>query len=1069
MNGGSVVSNICVDKLVGNNYSYWKLCMEAYLQGQDLWDLIASDEVVIPADNPQNAELRQKWKIKCGKALFALRTPISKEYIEHVHDLKSPKQLWETLEILFTQKNTMRLQFLENELTGMIQGWAKQPSIIELENLLSNQEALVKQMTNNSLSKVEDALHIDYQRKKNFSSKHNDSEQTRIEGQSKGNSKACYRCGKPGHIRCHIQRNCRVNLNEEGANVTHENNESEWERCLFIEDIDQPVNVTSVVHRPMHLQTNALTDVNVVIDFNKEWIVDSGCSHHATGNASLLSDVRPHCGKRTIVTADNSLHPVVREGIFNVIENSSIDEGLSLKDVYHVPGLKKNLASVSQITDSGRYVLFGPNNVQILSNVKHIEADILFTGKRKESLYVLSANDAYVKKTGQNASAALWHARLGHIGYQLLQKISSQKLLDGIPIFKDFHHDMVYFMGPTKTPSYSGLQYVMIFVDDFLRFTWVYFLEHKSEAFSKFIQFKQLVEKEFELKIKCLRTDNGGECVQNPTAKRGAERKLAHLTSMCLSWLHTKKFPRELWAAAIQSACYVINRLPPWPGKESSPFEKIYHQKPNVSNFRVFGSVCYVHVTKNNRSKPEPRARRCIFVGYDTCRKGWRCMDPKTKKIIVSRDVVFNEVSSYESDVKEGKRTDILAPLFDNAASNERDEPMIRKSSRQRKQPDYLADYEVQLNHCSVLTCFLMADSCENEPRSYNETKEEISALNKNCTWELVPKPKNADVVTCKWVYKLKKKVDGTVDKHKARLVARGFSQQYGLDYDETFSPIAKMPHGFISKEFPNHVCRLKKALYGLKQAPRAWYGKIAQYLDFCGFKSSSADPSLFVKKTSTICTMLLLYVDDMIITGDNSIETTRLRDDLSIHFEMKSLAEASCFLGLEVEESNGYFVSQKGYAAGLLNRFGMGESKAMTTPMESCLKLTKDEGRPLKDATLFRQLVGSLFYLTITRPDIAYSVGVISQLMEKPCEGHLIAAKRILRYIKGTLHFGLMYKQHIPFSLNGFAIAAISWCSKKQTIVALSSCEAEYVAATMATQECLWLKRLIQEIFPNL
>eukprot|EP00268_Persea_americana_P015414 TRINITY_DN17101_c0_g1_i5.p1 TRINITY_DN17101_c0_g1~~TRINITY_DN17101_c0_g1_i5.p1 ORF type:complete len:525 (+),score=94.13 TRINITY_DN17101_c0_g1_i5:1509-3083(+) len=429
-----------------------------------------------------------------------------------------------------------------------------------------------------------------------------------------------------------------------------------------------------------------------------------------------------------------------------------------------------------------------------------------------------------------------------------------------------------------------------------------------------------------------------------------------------------------------------------------------------------------------------------------------------------------------------------------------------------------------------------MGDACDNEPKSYVEAKgnsewqeamqEEISALNKNSTWELVPKPKNAELVTCKWVYKLKKRADGTIDRHKARLVARGFSQQYGVDYEETFSPVAKMvtirtiislaaykcwklwqldvknaflygeldrdifmeqPQGFISKEFPDHVCRLKKALYGLKQAPRAWYGKIAQYLDFCGFKSSSADPSLFIKKTPTMCTILLLYVDDMIITGDDNAEITRLQEALSIRFEMKSLGEASCFLGLEVEKSDGYFVSQKRYAASLLNRFHMEESKAMTTPMEPFLRLTKDEGKPLEDATLFRQLVGSLFFLTITRPDITFSVGVVSQFMEKPCEGHLITAKRILHYDNGTLNFGLLYKQHVSFSLSGFVdadwagdvndrrsttgycfntgSAAVSWCSKKQTTVALSSCEAEYMAATMATQECIWLKRLIQDL----
>lgn len=149
-------------------------------------------------------------------------------------------------------------------------------------------------------------------------------------------------------------------------------------------------------------------------------------------------------------------------------------------------------------------------------------------------------------------------------------------------------------------------------------------------------------------------------------------------------------------------------------------------------------------------------------------------------------------------------------------------------------------------------------------------------------------------------------------------------------------------------------VCQLKNAIYGLKQAPHAWYGKITQYLDFCGFMSASAYPSLFIKKTPTMCIILLLYVDDMIITGDDNAEITRLQEALSIHFEMKSLGEASCFLSLQVEKSDGYFVSQKRYAASLLNRFHMGESKAMTTPMEPFLRLTKDEGKPLENATLF-------------------------------------------------------------------------------------------------------------------
>ncbi|KAK2991021.1 hypothetical protein RJ640_005503 [Escallonia rubra] len=225
-----------------------------------------------------------------------------------------------------------------------------------------------------------------------------------------------------------------------------------------------------------------------------------------------------------------------------------------------------------------------------------------------------------------------------------------------------------------------------------------------------------------------------------------------------------------------------------------------------------------------------------------------------------------------------------------------------------------------------------------------------------------------------------------------------------------------------------------------------------------------------------------------MIITGDNEDEISRLKNDLSIRFEMKNLGEVGCFLGLEVERSeDGFFVSQKGYAKSLLERFSMGEAKEMATPMEPYLKLKKGEGQLLKDARKFRQLVGSLIYLTITRPDIAYPVGVISQFMQTPRTPHLDAAKRIMRYVKGSLGYGLMYKKGGNFLLSGFSdadwagdendrhsttgycfnmgSAAISWCSKKQPSVALSSTEAEYIAATMATQECIWLKRLISDI----
>ena len=179
-----------------------------------------------------------------------------------------------------------------------------------------------------------------------------------------------------------------------------------WEQCFSIEVIDQPTYMDSTMH---------LTRVTGYIDYEKEWIVYSGCSHHATRDANLLSDVRPHEGKQVLMTADNSLHPVMKEGNFNC---SNDTKRVSLNNVYHVPGLKKNLASVSQITGNGKYVLFGPNNVQILDHLKHVAADVLFTGRKKNSLYVLSASEAYIQKTSKNTSPSVWYARLGNVGYQ---------------------------------------------------------------------------------------------------------------------------------------------------------------------------------------------------------------------------------------------------------------------------------------------------------------------------------------------------------------------------------------------------------------------------------------------------------------------------------------------------------------------------------------------------------------------------------------------------------------------------------------------------------------------------
>ena len=220
--------------------------------------------------------------------------------------------------------------------------------------------------------------------------------------------------------------------------------------------------------------------------------------------------------------------------------------------------------------------------------------------------------------------------------------------------------------GPVKQASVSGMRYMVTFIDDYSRYVWTFFMKEKSETFSKFQEFKTAVEGELRTKICCLRSDNGGEyvseefgrylkecgirhqftCANTPQQNGVAERKNRHLAEICRSMLHAKNVPGRFWVEAMKTVAHVINKLPQPRLGFISPFETLWNMKPTVSSFRVFGCVCYVCVPSHLRSKFDKKAIRCIFIGYDNQRKGWKCCDPTTGKCYTSRDVVFDEASS---------------------------------------------------------------------------------------------------------------------------------------------------------------------------------------------------------------------------------------------------------------------------------------------------------------------------------------------------------------------------------------------------------------------------------------
>lgn len=387
--------------------------------------------------------------------------------------------------------------------------------------------------------------------------------------------------------------------------------------------------------------------------------------------------------------------------------------------------------------------------------------------------------------------------------------------------------------------------------------------------------------------------------------------------------------------------------------------------------------------------------------------------------------------------------------------------------------------------------------------------KDEFEALQRNNTWILVPSTGAEKLVDCKWVFKPKFKPDGSILKHKARLVAKGFQQTPDVDFGETFNPVVKptsiwivltlvvsfsweirqldvnnaflngvlqetvylkQPEGCRDQQRPNHICKLVKALYGLKQAPRAWFERLRDTLISWGFYNSKSDHSLFILRTKGFVVFILIYVDDILITGNNSIFFKTFVQRLNQLFSLIDLGPAFYFLGVEIcKNSKGLFLSQSKYTLDLLKRFGMMDCAPVSTPMVTGKQYSKQDGIPMTGPYLYRQAIGSLQYLTTTRPDIAYSVNKLSQFLSSPTDVHFQGVKRIFRYLKGTHHLALHIKPCKSLSLTAFTDAdwatdvddrrstagicvflgdtLISWASRKQKVVSRSSTESEYRA----------------------
>ena len=769
-------------------------------------------------------------------------------------------------------------------------------------------------------------------------------------------------------------------------------------------------------------------------DDKNAWFIDSGASAHMSCRREWFEEYNENLNDTHIYLGDNRSLKV--QGYGKVKVKLSNGELKQIHNVMYVPGIKKNLISVSTITEHDLKVEFGKYQCHIKDIRNHYKT--VATGSRCGGLYKLD-----VCKDSHQALAStiitteeLWHQRYGHINHHDLMLLQNKFMVEGLPVIKNVHlecsacalgkqhrdafpihqekkqTDLLELIhtdvcGPMQTRSLGGASYFLTFIDDRSRYTWVYFIRRKGDVFEYFKEFRMMVEKQTGKCIKFLRSDNGGEyvsgafkkyCKENgiqqqftvshtPQQNGVAERKNRTLVECARSMLQGKNMSNGFWAEAVNTAVYLKNRSPTKKLNLQTPFEVIYGYKPEVKHLRIFGCKAFAHIPKDDRRKLDAKSFECIFVGYHNDHKAYKLFHPSSHKLIASRDVVFHEnadtsdqghsstneyvklnsiIQQHEVEQPQEKeqeqssrsngsntshsqnsRSNMSTSISSDEDTAESRRIMdgtptgnvgLRRSSRQIRPPSRYDDYALMSN-------------AMNEPMNYKQAKdkeewveamnEEYNSIMKNQTWELTELPENKTPIGCKWLFKHKLKSDGSIDRFKARLVAKGYAQQEGIDFEETFAPVAKLntirilvalatahnwkihqldvkfaflngelkeevylvqPEGFVQKGQEHLVCKLKKAIYGLKHAPRSWYIKIDTFFNHEGFAKSKSDPNLYVKKDKegNVC-LISLYVDDLIITGNACKLIAEIKNQLSQEFEMKDLGELHYCLGLEV------------------------------------------------------------------------------------------------------------------------------------------------------------------------
>ncbi|GJV41210.1 retrovirus-related pol polyprotein from transposon TNT 1-94 [Tanacetum coccineum] len=702
--------------------------------------------------------------------------------------------------------------------------------------------------------------------------------------------------------------------------------------------------------------------------------------------------------------------------------------------------------------------------------------------------------------------------------------------------------------GPMRVESINGKRNVWVIVEDYSRYTWVQFLRSKDEAPEEIKTFLKKITVLLQARVIIVRTNNV------------VERRNRTLVEAARTMLIFSRASLLLWVEAIATACYTQNRSIIHRRFDKTPYELINSRKPDISFLHVFGALCYPKNDREDIRKLGEKGDIGFFIGYSANSCAYIVYNRRTKKIMETMNVTFDELSAMafeQSSLNHGLQSMTSGQISSGLDLTYAPSTITTQQPTEREldllfeamYDDYIggqpsaaprtvtAAQATQVLQ-TLMTSTTIADTAptpsnsSSQATNFPNTSQDVDKLqtqqqhNGNmCMYALTVstiEPKNVKeaMTDLAWIESMQEELlqFKWLDN---RLVVRGYRQEEGIDFEESFTPVARMeairiflayaahksfivfqmdvktaflhgtlkedvyvclPDGFIDADHPSHVYKLKKALYGIKQAPRAWYDKLSTFLLQNNFFKGTIDPTLFIRCIDDDILVVQVYVDDIIFGSTNPRYTQLFSDLMKSHFKMSMMEEITFFLGLQVNQSPcGIFINQSNYVLEILKKYGMETCEPVGTPMEIKDKLDLDQNGSLVDATKYHSMIGALMYLTSSRQDIVHATCLCARYQAKPTEKHLKEVKRIFCYLWGTINMGLWYTKDSGFELIGFSDAdyagckdtfkstsggaqflgekLVSWSSKKQDCTALSTAEAEYMSLSACCAQVLWMR----------